>query len=53
VTKAEADYDAILLLLKSRKARRHDTIWFHCPHCVEKYLKGRLIEGPAFASPKE
>ncbi len=49
VSKAEGDYDVILLLLKSRKASRYDPLCFHAQQCVEKYLKARLTEaGLAF-----
>jgi HEPN domain-containing protein len=44
VDKAEADYDVVLLLLRSRKPSRRDPLCFHCQQCAEKYLKGRLIE---------
>jgi HEPN domain-containing protein len=44
VQKAEADYDAVLLLRRSRKRSRFDTIRFHCQQCAEKYLKARLQE---------
>ena len=44
VQKAEADYDAVLLLRQSRKPSRFDTIRFHCQQCAEKYLKARLQE---------
>jgi HEPN domain-containing protein len=44
VKKAENDYDTVLLLLRSRKRGRFDTICFHCQQCIEKYLKGRLVE---------
>ena len=44
VRKAESDYNAVLLLLKSRKPDRFDTICFHCQQCMEKYLKGRFVE---------
>jgi len=44
VQKAEAGYDAVLLLRRSRKASRFDTIRFHCQQCAEKYLKARLQE---------
>ena len=44
VQKAEADFDAVLLLRRSRKASRFDTIRFHCQQCAEKYLKARLQE---------
>jgi HEPN domain-containing protein len=33
-----------LLLLRSRKSSRFDTICFHCQQCIEKYAKGRLNE---------
>lgn len=33
VLKAEADYDAVLLLRRSRKPSRFDTIRFHCQQC--------------------
>lgn len=42
--KAEADYDVVLLLRRSRKPSRFDTIRFHCQQCAEKYLKARLQE---------
>jgi HEPN domain-containing protein len=42
--KAEADYDVVLLLLRSRKASRYGAICFHAQQCAEKYLKGRLVE---------
>jgi HEPN domain-containing protein len=44
VLKAEADYDVVLLLRRSRKPSRFDTIRFHCQQCAEKYLKARLQE---------
>ncbi|MEX2214951.1 MAG: HEPN domain-containing protein [Phycisphaeraceae bacterium] len=44
VAKAEADYDVVCLLLKSRKRSRYDPICFHAQQCVEKYLKARLNE---------
>jgi HEPN domain-containing protein len=44
VQKAEADYDAVLLLRRSGKRSRFDTIRFHCQQCAEKYLKARLQE---------
>src|SRR5580692_5314543 len=44
VQKAEADFDAVLLLRRSRKPSRFDTIRFHCQQCAEKYLKARLQE---------
>lgn len=44
VSKAEADYNVVLLLLKSRQSFRVDPICFHSQQCVEKYLKGRLAE---------
>ncbi len=44
VLTAEADYDAVLLLRRSRKPSRFDTIRFHCQQCAEKYLKARLQE---------
>jgi HEPN domain-containing protein len=48
-TKAESDYDVVLLLLRSRKPSRFDPICFHSQQCVEKYLKARLTEaGIAF-----
>ena len=42
--KAEADFDAVLLLRRSRKPSRFDTIRFHCQQCCEKYLKAMLQE---------
>src|SRR3954468_3292582 len=44
VQKAEADYDVVLLLRRSRKPSRFDAIRFHCQQCAEKYLKARLQE---------
>jgi HEPN domain-containing protein len=44
VLKAEADYDVVLLLRRSRKPSRFDAIRFHCQQCAEKYLKARLQE---------
>ena len=44
VTKAEGDYDVVLLLLRSRKRSRLDAIAFHCQQCAEKYLKALLTE---------
>jgi HEPN domain-containing protein len=44
VQKAEADFDAVLLLRRSRKPSRFDTIRFHCQQCAEKYLEARLPE---------
>ena len=44
VRKAEADYDVVLLLRRSRKPSRFDAIRFHCQQCAEKYLKARLQE---------
>lgn len=44
VRKAEGDYDVVCVLLRSRKKSRFDAICFHAQQCVEKYLKGRLIE---------
>ena len=50
VLKAEGDYDVILLLLRSRKRTRYDSMRFHAQQCVEKYLKARLTEaGITFA----
>jgi HEPN domain-containing protein len=49
VDKAEADYDAALQLRGSRKKYSRDIVCFHLQQCVEKYLKGRLVEaGIAF-----
>jgi HEPN domain-containing protein len=47
VRKAEADFDAVLILRRSRKPSRHDIIRFHCQQSVEKYLKARLQESGA------
>lgn len=44
VRKAEADYDVVLLLRRSRKASRFDAIRFHSQQCAKKYLKARLQE---------
>jgi HEPN domain-containing protein len=44
VRKAEGDWDAVLLLRRSRKQNRYDIIGFHCQQCAEKYLKARLLE---------
>ena len=44
VRKAEADFDVVLLLRRSRKPSRFDAIRFHCQQCAEKYLKAVLQE---------
>ena len=44
VRKAEADFDVVLLLRRSRKPSRFDPIRFHCQQCCEKYLKALLQE---------
>lgn len=44
IEKAEADFDVVLILRRSRKARRYDPICYHCQQCAEKYLKARLNE---------
>ena len=49
VDKAEADYATALLARKSRKKYSRDIVCFHLQQCVEKYLKGRMVEaGVAF-----
>src|SRR5205085_5056692 len=42
VQRAEADFDVVLLLRRSRKRSCYDVIRFHCQQCAEKYLKARL-----------
>jgi HEPN domain-containing protein len=44
VEKAEADYFAGSLLLRSRKAMAWDSVCFHGQQCAEKYLKALLQE---------
>src|SRR5438874_1149298 len=44
VKKAEGDFDVVLVLRRSRKRSRYDSIRFHCQQCVEKYFKARLQE---------
>ena len=44
MSKAEGDFDVVSLLLRSRKRGRYDAICFHSQQCVEKYLKGRMVE---------
>ncbi len=44
VSKAESDYDVVLLLRRSRKPSRYDPLCFHAQQCIEKYLKSRLTE---------
>jgi HEPN domain-containing protein len=44
IEKAEADYAAAMLLRRSRKKHTRDIICFHLQQCLEKYLKGRLVE---------
>jgi HEPN domain-containing protein len=44
VAKAEGDFDVVMLLIRSRKPSRYDSICFHCQQCVEKYLKACLTE---------
>jgi HEPN domain-containing protein len=51
VDKAEADYAAALAFRRSRKKFSRDIVCFHLQQCVEKYLKGRLIEA-SIAFPK-
>jgi HEPN domain-containing protein len=51
VDKAEADYSAALLFRKSRKKFSRDIVCFHLQQCVEKYLKGRIVEA-CLAFPK-
>ena len=49
IDKAEADFSAALILRRSRKQHTRDIVCFHFQQCIEKYLKGRLIEaGIAF-----
>jgi HEPN domain-containing protein len=44
IDKAEADYAIALLARRSRKRYSRDIVCFHLQQCVEKYLKGRLVE---------
>jgi HEPN domain-containing protein len=50
VSKAEADFDAVVILRRSRKPNRFDVICFHCQQCAEKYFKARLNEEGIFFS---
>ena len=44
IDKAEADYAIALLARRSRKKYSRDIVCFHLQQCIEKYLKGRLLE---------
>jgi HEPN domain-containing protein len=44
VDKAEADFHTAILARRSRKKYSTDIVCFHLQQCVEKYLKGRLVE---------
>jgi HEPN domain-containing protein len=44
IDKAEADYAAALAFRRSRKKFSRDIVCFHLQQCVEKYIKGRLVE---------
>lgn len=44
VDKAEGDWNAARQLNRVRKDPNYDGVCFHCQQCIEKYLKGRLVE---------
>jgi HEPN domain-containing protein len=41
---AEEDFDVATALLRRRTRTAANSIGFHCPQCVEKYLNARLEE---------
>ena len=44
VKKAEGDFASAQREVRARKSPNHDAAGFHAQQCVEKYLKGRLLE---------
>jgi len=44
VNKAEGDWNAARQLNRVRQDPNYDGVCFHCQQCIEKYLKGRLVE---------
>ena len=43
VEKAEADYQAALVLNRQRKRPLPDSVCYHAQQCIEKYLKAYLV----------
>lgn len=42
---AEEDFTSATILMKARRRVSTDNaVCFHCQQCIEKYLKGRLVE---------
>ncbi len=41
---AENDFSAAEQLFESKKRSLNEIVCFHCQQCIEKYLKGLLIE---------
>lgn len=49
VNKAEGDWEMALKAYRARKNPVYDAACYHARQCIEKYLKGRLVEaGIAF-----
>jgi HEPN domain-containing protein len=44
VDKAEADFASALREMRARRQPNYDAACFHAQQCVEKYLKGRLVQ---------
>lgn len=44
VAKAEGDFYDAQRGIRARKHPNYDGVCFHCQQCIEKYLKGRLVE---------
>lgn len=44
IEKAEGDFHLLEREIRVRKNPNYDAVCFHAEQCVEKYLKGRLIE---------
>ncbi len=44
IEKAEGDFNLLEREIRARKNPNYDAVCFHAQQCVEKYLKGRLME---------
>jgi HEPN domain-containing protein len=44
IEKADADYTTMLREARARKRPNYDDVCYHGQQCVEKYLKGALVE---------
>lgn len=44
VDKAEEDWDTLNVLFRSRRVSAPNVVCYHAQQCLEKYLKGRLVE---------